>query len=54
MTDTICDTKLSFGRVEIRTGVGRRRRWTALEKGRIVARRSMPGFLLQRLRGGMT
>ena len=37
MTDTICDTKLSFGRVEIRTGVGRRRRWTALEKGRIVA-----------------
>lgn len=33
----ICDTKLSFGRVEIRTGVGRRRRWTALEKGRIVA-----------------
>ena len=22
MTDTICDTKLSFGRVEIRTGVG--------------------------------
>ena len=37
MTDTICDTKLSFGRVDIRTGVGRRRRWTALEKGRIVA-----------------
>jgi transposase len=37
MTDTICDTKLAFGRVEIRTGVGRRRRWTAQEKGRIVA-----------------
>src|ERR1700694_4952162 len=37
MTETICDTKLGFGRVEIRTGVGRRRRWTAQEKGRIVA-----------------
>jgi transposase len=37
MTDTICDTKLARGRVEIRTGVGRRRRWTAQEKGRIVA-----------------
>jgi transposase len=36
MTDTICDTKLACGRVEIRTGVGRRRRWTAQEKGRIV------------------
>jgi transposase len=37
MTDTICDAKVAFGRVEIRTGVGRRRRWTAQEKGRIVA-----------------
>jgi transposase len=37
MTDTIYDTKVAFGRVEIRTGVGRRRRWTAQEKGRIVA-----------------
>jgi transposase len=37
MTDTICDTRLARGRVEIRTGVGRRRRWTAQEKGRIVA-----------------
>ena len=37
MTDTICDTKVAFGRVEIRTGVGRRRRWTTQEKGRIVA-----------------
>jgi transposase len=37
MTDTICDTKLGCGRVEIRTGVGRRRRWTAQEKARIVA-----------------
>jgi hypothetical protein len=37
MTDTIWDTKLPFGRVEIRTGVGWCRRWTAQEKGRIVA-----------------
>lgn len=35
MTDIICDTKLTRGRVEIHTG--RRRRWTAEEKGRIVA-----------------
>src|SRR5260370_30688653 len=37
MTDTIRDTKLACGRMDIRTGVGRRRRWTAQEKGRIVA-----------------
>ncbi len=37
MTDTIYDTKLACGRMDIRTGVGRRRRWTAQEKGRIVA-----------------
>jgi transposase len=37
MTDTIFDTKLACGRIEIRTGVGRRRRWTAQEKGRLVA-----------------
>ena len=37
MTDIICDTRLAHGRMEIRTGVGRRRRWTAEEKGRIVA-----------------
>ena len=37
MTDIICDTRLAHGRMEIRTGVGRRRRWTGEEKGRIVA-----------------
>src|ERR1700704_5632875 len=37
MTDTICDTKLAHGRVEISTGIERRRRWTAQEKGRMVA-----------------
>ncbi|MGH6879179.1 MAG: IS66-like element accessory protein TnpA [Rhizomicrobium sp.] len=37
MSDTICDTSFARGRIEIRTGVGRRRRWAAEEKGRIVA-----------------
>ena len=40
MTDTICDTKLARGQVEIRTGIGRRRRWTAQEKGRMVGHRA--------------
>ncbi len=46
MTDTICDTKVAFGRVDIRTGVGRRRRWTAQEKGRIVADSYAPGAVV--------
>ena len=46
MTDAICDTKVAFGRVEIRTGVGRRRRWTAQEKGRIVAESYAPGAIV--------
>jgi transposase len=33
-------------RVEIRTGVERRRRWTAEEKGRIVAEAVRPGVVL--------
>jgi transposase len=37
MVDDIFDTSRPRGRVEIRTGVGRRRRWTEAEKGRIVA-----------------
>ena len=40
MTDTICDTKLSFGWVEETTGVGRRRRTARgdrTEKGLIAA-----------------
>ncbi len=36
MVDNMFDTSQPRGRVEIRTGVGRRRRWSAVEKGRIV------------------
>lgn len=34
------------GRVEIRVGVGRRRRWTDEEKGRIVAEAVAPGAVV--------
>jgi transposase len=37
MVDDIFETSRARGRVEIRTGVGRRRRWSEEEKGRIVA-----------------
>jgi transposase len=37
MVDHIVDTSQRRGPVDIRTGVGHRRRWSAREKGRIVA-----------------
>src|SRR5260370_39070646 len=37
MLDDTFDNWRPFGRVEVRTGVGRRRRWTEEQKGRIVA-----------------
>lgn len=37
MVDRIVDALAPRGRVEIRSGVGRRRRWSDAEKGRIVA-----------------
>jgi transposase len=37
MVDHIVDASGPRGRVEIRSGVGRRRRWSDAEKGRIVA-----------------
>jgi transposase len=42
MVDINDDAKLPRGRVEIRTGVVRRRRWTAEEKGRTVAEAIAP------------
>jgi transposase len=43
MVDHIVDSSQQRGRVDIRTGVGRRRRWSAEEKGRIVAESYAPG-----------
>lgn len=37
MVDHIVDASAPRGRVEIRSGIGRRRRWSDEEKGRIVA-----------------
>ena len=37
MVDDIVDTSVPRGRVDIRTGVGRRRRWSDEAKGHIVA-----------------
>ena len=37
------DNKIGPGRVEIRTGIGRRRRWSDEEKARIVAEAFAPG-----------
>ena len=37
MVDHIVDASAPRGRVEIRSGVGRRRRWSNADKGRIVA-----------------
>jgi transposase len=46
MADINDDTKFVRGRVEIRTGIGRRRRWTGEEKGRIVAEAVAPGAVI--------
>ena len=43
MVDDIVDASPRRGLVDIRTGVGRRRRWSAEEKGRIVAESYAPG-----------
>lgn len=46
MVDHIVDTSAHRGRVEIRSGVGRRRRWRAEDKGRIVAESFAPGAVV--------
>jgi transposase-like protein len=43
MVDHIVDATAPRGRVEIRSGVGRRRRWSDEDKGRIVAESYAPG-----------
>jgi transposase len=43
MVDAIVDASSPRGRIDIRTGVGRRRRWSEEDKGRIVAESFAPG-----------
>jgi transposase len=46
MFDTNEETRRSRGRAEVRSGVVRRRRWTAEEKGRVVAQAVAPGAVV--------
>ena len=46
MVDHIVDASAPRGRVEIRTGVGRRRRWSEADKGRIVTESFAPGAVV--------
>src|SRR3979490_2346562 len=46
MVDDIFDSSRPRGGVEIRTGVGRRRRWTEEQKGRIVAESYLAGAVV--------
>ena len=46
MFDTNKETRRSRGRAEVRSGVVRRRRWTAEEKGRVVAQAVAPGAVV--------
>ena len=46
MVDHIVDASAPRGRVEIRSGVGRRRRWSHADKGRIVAESFAPGAVV--------
>jgi len=46
MVEDIVEAKGARGRVEIRTGIGRRRRWTDDEKGEIVAEAVAPGAVV--------
>jgi len=43
MADVNDDAKVGYRRIEVLTGPGRRRRWSAEEKGRIVAETLAPG-----------
>jgi transposase len=46
MVDHMVDASAPRGRVDIRTGVGRRRRWSDEAKGRILAESFAPGAVV--------
>ncbi len=46
MVDHIVDASERRGRIDIRTGVGRRRRWSVEAKGRVVAESYEPGAVV--------
>jgi len=46
MVDHIVDASERRGRIDIRTGVGRRRRWSDEGKGRVVAETYEPGVVV--------
>src|ERR1700694_2093414 len=46
MVDHIVDASEPRGRMDIRVGVGRRRRWSVATKGRIVAESYAPGAVV--------
>jgi transposase len=49
MVDHIVDASAPRGRVEIRSGIGRRRRWSDEAKGRIVAESYAPGAIVSEI-----
>ena len=49
MVDHIVDASAPRGRIEIRSGVGRRRRWSGAEKGRIVAESFAAGAVVSKV-----
>jgi transposase len=46
MVDHMVDASERRGRIDIRTGVGRRRRWSVEAKGRVVAESYEPGAVV--------
>ena len=46
MVDHIVDASERSGRIDIRTGVGRRRRWSDEVKGQVVAESYEPGVVV--------